>query len=444
MSNADGPRLSSNNLILCLDASDTNSLNGEPTNNVALNCPQAESTTKLMTATSNYAPVNSTAHSSIAVSTDISPPVAGMTVYKISDSNPDYYSRFGIGQTNSNKIQVTDIGSYDTTYCASIYIYIPSSTTLTEANSALGWVTQNSTGTDWHTGNYSTAHPTYGYYSGDIYSSQTTVNTSLRNVWQRAYIVFTPSSTVRDYGGVNNCKYITIQFRPNLTGQSGANYLYVSALQIEQRNYPSKFIAGRRLTWFNNSSNLYNGTFYNNPNLNTSNLGCLSFNGTNQKCVTSYIAFGNNSSWEAWINCEQSINTYNMFMGRYLPYFGFYGGNRIIFSNNIGGAQCTLYSSPTNLVTNKWYHIVCTTLYTGLNTTMKIYINGVESASDTFGGAQYDGYTDRSFTVGDWYESTDNSYMFKGKVSNVRVYNRTLSQFEIRENFNSLRSKFGL
>lgn len=133
-----------------------------------------------------------------------------------------------------------------------------------------------------------------------------------------------------------------------------------------------------------------------------------------------------------------------MFMGRYLPYFGFYGGNRIIFSNNIGGAQCTLYSSPTNLVTNKWYHIVCTTLYTGLNTTMKIYINGVESASDTFGGAQYDGYTDRSFTVGDWYESTDNSYMFKGKVSNVRVYNRTLSQFEIRENFNSLRSKFGL
>jgi hypothetical protein len=442
MSGYDGPRINTNGLTFCVDPSDTNSLIGEPTNNLALNCPQSEGATKLMTAASNYAPVNTTAHSSLAVSTAISPPFSGMTVYKITDSNPDYYSRFGIGQSNSNKILVTDIGSYDVTYCASIYIYLPSSTSFGDS-SVLGWVAQNSTGTDWHTGNYPTPQPTYGYYSGDIHSSQTTVNLNLRNVWQRASIVFTPSSTVRDYGGSNNCKYITIQFRPNLTGQSGANYIYVSSLQIEQRNYASRFVAGNRSTWFNNVNSSYNGTFYNNPNLNSSNQNCLSFNGTNQKAVTSFISFGNNATWEAWINCEQSINTYNMFMGRYLPYFGFYGGNRIIFSNNINGSQVTIYS-PTNLVTNKWYYIVCTTSYNGTNTTMKIYVNGVEQASDSFAGAQYDGYTDQQFTIGDWYQNTDSSNMFKGKISAVRIYNRTLSPGEIRDNFNSMRTKFGV
>ncbi len=103
------------------------------------------------------------------------------------------------------------------------------------------WATQNSTGVDWHTGNYPTANPSFGYYSADINTLNSQANLNVRDKWQRIFVRFTTSSTVRAYGGADNCKYLTVQFRPNLVGQNGSSFIYVSGFQLEQGSFPSQF-----------------------------------------------------------------------------------------------------------------------------------------------------------------------------------------------------------
>jgi hypothetical protein len=75
---------------------------------------------------------------------------------------------------------------------------------------------------------------------------------------------------------------------------------------------------------------------------------------------------------------------------------------------------------------------------------MRIYINASLSITETFAGAQDNSATDKFFTVGDWYQNSDGTYMFKGKVASVRIYNRTLSLTEISQNFNSQRGRFSV
>lgn len=165
------------------------------------------------------------------------------------------------------------------------------------------------------------------------------------------------------------------------------------------------------------------------------------FDASGKRIDTPVSAFGNNATWEAWINSDgNGGQPYNMFMGRMLPYFGFYGNNSLYFSNQIGAAQQSIATAST-LSLNTWYHATFTTAYDGTNTTMKIYTNGVETATGTFSGAQnYDGaYT---FSIGDGQNA--NWYRFSGKVASVKIYSKTLSAAEIRQNFDASRRRFGI
>lgn len=162
------------------------------------------------------------------------------------------------------------------------------------------------------------------------------------------------------------------------------------------------------------------------------------FDGTN-RIPSNIQTFGSNSTWEAWIYPTANGSSYNMFMGRWLPYFAFNGGNSLYFSNIIGGAQVTVQTSAT-LSLNQWYHAMFTTSYDGINTTMKIYTNGVETATGTYAGAQ--GNDSNFFSIGDGYQNT--WYPFTGKVSMVRVYSRSLTPIEVKQNFNAHRGRYGV
>lgn len=164
------------------------------------------------------------------------------------------------------------------------------------------------------------------------------------------------------------------------------------------------------------------------------------FDAGDKRIDTPISSFGNNATWEAWINCDSDVSTYNMFMGRYLPYFGFYGGDSLYFSNSIGTSQQTVQTAR-NLARNTWYYAVFTTLYDGVNTTMKIYTNGVESATGTFAGAQ-GGEGGNTFSIGNGYNS--NWYRFSGKIAAVKIHSRTLTAIEIKRNFEAQRSRFGI
>jgi hypothetical protein len=200
-----------------------------------------------------------------------------------------------------------------------------------------------------------------------------------------------------------------------------------------------KSYSGIGTGWFDlsnsgNNGTLLNGVTFSNNTMVFDGVDDISANATN-------TTFGNNTTWDAWVNRATYANAYNMFMGRTLPYFGLEIAT-IIFSNNIGGTQRTIRSTNFTPTNNIWYNLSFTTEYDGTFTIAKIYINGVlNNTSAGFTGAQVQ-YS-QGFAIGDG-RSTTPWYPFNGNVSNVKIYNRTLSSQEIQQNFNALRGRFGI
>ena len=185
----------------------------------------------------------------------------------------------------------------------------------------------------------------------------------------------------------------------------------------------------------------------------------FSFNGFNTKIEYAPIVLKENMSWEAWIRCTGTVSSpnidltgsVNMFMGQVLPYFGF-DNNKILFSNYIGDTQ-TYTRSQSDISLNKWYHVVGTTETIANSTLSKIYVNGSKSVESYNSGTQsrYN-LTNYNFAIGDG-QGTDRSlgypntyptqwYPFKGDVAQVRVYYKTLSYEEVKNNYNSSKNVY--
>lgn len=185
-----------------------------------------------------------------------------------------------------------------------------------------------------------------------------------------------------------------------------------------------------------------NATLLNGVNYSNEVGGTYSFDGVDDRIETNANhTYGGNMTWSVWVKCSQSMNSYNMFMGRHLPYFAFYNGSQLFFSTNIGGTQRVVSTAGNNLL-NTWYYAVFTIEYDGTNTIMKIYRNGTLAAtSPAYAGTQVN-YSYK-FTIGDGHPSSA-WYPFKGMVSNVKIYDRTLSSDEIMENFKADQKRYGL
>lgn len=172
--------------------------------------------------------------------------------------------------------------------------------------------------------------------------------------------------------------------------------------------------------------------------------GVLAFDGDDQYYSTDVMTFGANMTWSACVKTEQNFNSYNMFMGTFLPYFGAYsGGTGAVFSTYIAGVQRTVISTTPALPLNSWNCYMFTDTYDGTNTTMSVYINGVLRASNSYPGQQTN--PNRKYTVGDGQSSTSGNgtwYPFKGRIGDVGVYPRAFNAEEVKAYFESLRLKY--
>jgi hypothetical protein len=171
------------------------------------------------------------------------------------------------------------------------------------------------------------------------------------------------------------------------------------------------------------------------------------------------VGTSGNATWEAWIkpNKSSSSATHDMFMGYEgplgHPFFAapYTTNNRILWATTINGVQ-QVVSTPIKAYTvGQWCHVVFVSTYENDTTTMKIYVNGVLSATSTYSGKE--GYAAATgsykFAIGNRnanyrYREFGADYAYDGSVSNVRIYSRALSEAEIRQNYNSLRSRFSL
>lgn len=184
------------------------------------------------------------------------------------------------------------------------------------------------------------------------------------------------------------------------------------------------------------------------PSYTTAELGgALRFDGVNDKLYNqSQITYGANTSWAACAKLVASGNVYNMFMGNFLPYFGVYNGNSIIFSASISGTQRSVVAPPNIVSVNQWNCYVFTTSYDGTNTVMTVYLNGSQVAATTFAGQLSNPSSIYRFTIGDGRHDLGVGYWypFNGFVSDVAVYDSTLNAGQVRNLFEALRTKYNI
>jgi len=206
-------------------------------------------------------------------------------------------------------------------------------------------------------------------------------------------------------------------------------------------------------TWSDLTNSKHNGTLTNGPSFDSSNLGCISFDGTDD-----FIDFGdvldlgtNDLTVSQWVN----LDTYatQIFFSKALAggqNYRFAGGlvdsKLYIFMQGNGGSDITPYGSTIPTL-NKWFMV---TYVCDRSDSLEIYYNGVqESLTNNANISQWDGLNFQStnpFRIGS-YTALNNIDVFlpmNGKISITQVYHRKLSNAEILQNYNATKSRFGL
>ena len=197
------------------------------------------------------------------------------------------------------------------------------------------------------------------------------------------------------------------------------------------RSYP-----GSGTIWTDLSGNGNNGTLVNGVGYNNANNGSMVFDGVNDyvnigqppslsnigsnfsiQCYVKWNGVGN--SWQGIVTKGRNTsNWYGLWVNNSQFAFGVLGGN--FFSNTISA--------------NTWYYACITNGNLG----RRIYINGLQSASNPT-QINFDPVAD--LVVG---FAQNTAEWFNGNISQVSIYNRALSQQEVRQNFEATRSRYGI
>ena len=220
----------------------------------------------------------------------------------------------------------------------------------------------------------------------------------------------------------------------------------VLALDAADRNsYP-----GSGTIWTDLSGNGNTGTLVNGVGYNSANGGSLVFDGSDDKIVTpmnSSFVYGTSPfAIDAWIYVTGYTGQYSTGViwsqtvgGRNYFYMFVYSPGGVGFGFGDGGGS-SVNTSTSMVQLNTWMHVCFTRVGTGSNQFF-IYVNGVQQAVST---VSYD-FNDTTYipTIGQYTHSYQ--LPFLGRISNLKVYkNKGLTATEVSQNFNSVRSRFGI
>ena len=217
--------------------------------------------------------------------------------------------------------------------------------------------------------------------------------------------------------------------------------LNVDAAQL--RSYPTT-----GTTWSDLSGNGINGTLTNTPTFNSANGGSIAFNGTNQ-----YVVMQENSALntqtltlEVWFKANStSQNGFLFEKGNVNTQYSLFieGSNNTInfrqYLTNLSNFSTITIPTSTNINTTNWFQIVGT--FT--SGSRCIYINGVLKNSDTRTGTIATNTNGASIATYGGFNGS-RGYYYNGNIGSVRVYNRVLSATEVAQNYNAIKSRFGL
>ena len=156
------------------------------------------------------------------------------------------------------------------------------------------------------------------------------------------------------------------------------------------------------------------------------------------------IQVGSDSTYEFWVNVNSSGTQYFMGSNDKIT-FGFVN-DKIIYENFYTGNISSSVYSDAIVKPNVWYHLVFTNKYDALlnKSYQNIYIDGVNRTGISYingvTGSQISSLglgNITSFVLGSSIDTTNISASnhFSGKMTNVRIYDKILSDQEIYTNF---------
>lgn len=306
-----------------------------------------------------------------------------------------------------------------------------------------------------------------GYYSGIKSLDYVTY------LWQDNKITYNVSRTDNELIEFVNLKY----------GQSFSNISSVAAWSITQSSfvitdqYDNIVTDGLSLnldasiiysypksgsTWFDTSSNLNNGSLINSPSFD--DIGAIKFDGIDDSVtINSSLSYLSTSSTEVYFKVDSFPETPgNIVVGGYDQVDTQNFSSAIvgmIFINNstktINSSVITTsqvyrtVTSTTTIGTSSYYHVVLNKDTT--NGILELYINGSLESSNTFDTTTYAQWTSvgqyrgsNTIRLSDTLSgsSSFNNKFLNGKINFFRLYNRVLTQSEVRQNYNASKNRF--
>jgi len=227
----------------------------------------------------------------------------------------------------------------------------------------------------------------------------------------------------------------------NMGLQNGAtgDVFYIHSPQLEANSHVTPFVNGTRSATQglidrtgNSTIDISNASFDSNAQ--------MVFDGTDDFISIPTYTFGN-GSWtlNMWVKADDFVN-YNLMSnssgGPVTNAFGAYD-NKIFYYNYNGAWQG--HSGNTTLSTNTWYMLTWVN-YAGASAsagTMKMYVNGIADSS------AFNSYTTNGGpcnAIGKRWGGTP----FNGNISGVSINTKSLSDAEVLQNYNAIKSRFGL
>lgn len=223
-------------------------------------------------------------------------------------------------------------------------------------------------------------------------------------------------------------------FRHSPTAITNGLVFYLDA--ANSKSYTSGSIAWRDLT-SSNSGSLTNG-----PTFDTSDLGRMRFDGTDDYIYTTRhlnFAQGTISCWlkPARTGSNFFVNT-NFDPGTaYSHQLGIKSNNKLnvyIFDGSV-----KQFEASSSLSLNTWYNLV---FFWNDYNSCGAYVNGTFQGSIAINQAWKGGSL---FYIGCYSGTANNANgWFSGSIANLSIYDRLLSASEILNNYNAMKGRFGL
>ena len=401
------PKIVTDGLVLCLDASNVKSYRNYNLANYSQDFTNAVYTksTGLVSATGLLAPDGT------------------LTASTLTDDVNDTYDYFSRGFTVAN-----DSSSYN------VSIYIKKTTG----------------GTSTRTGfNISFTGGTAKYYNvrfnadtGVIAGGDSSLVTSESNNYWRLSFVVSNNGTGNTVFAISYYPATGIYDGGDVTTAMGSHTVWGFQVTRGAALLPYKMnVDDSANIWIDLARN-NNGTLTNGPAFDNNNLGSFVFDGTDKYINGSLPTVGAGAS----VTIEAVIKLNDVTLGTTKDIINqgrsgiTFSYGMIIYGNNLRFRNSNsdhALSSPTALTTGVWYHLVLSSL--GAVTTG--YCNGISQ------GTAAVGVTTNSIV--DYHisrrSSTSASEFMNGNIALIRVYNnRAFTSAEVQQNFNALRGRFSL